>query len=40
VRLEHAFPTDDSSELLFDQLDVQRAAQAYLWSLPLGGFLA
>ncbi|MFE4444810.1 DUF1254 domain-containing protein [Streptomyces sp. NPDC056820] len=40
VRLEHTFPTDDTSQLLFDQLDVQRAAQAYLWSLPLGGFLA
>ncbi|NLU68780.1 DUF1254 domain-containing protein [Streptomyces sp. HNM0574] len=38
IELEHTFPTDDSAELLFDQLDTQRAAQAYLWSLPLVGF--
>lgn len=38
LRLEHTFPTDESSALLFDQLDAQRAAQAYLWSLPLVGF--
>ncbi|MFE6156674.1 DUF1254 domain-containing protein [Streptomyces sp. NPDC057889] len=39
LRLEQTFLTDDSSALLFDQLDAQRAAQAYLWSLPLVGFL-
>lgn len=39
IELEHTFPTDASAELLFDQLDVQRAAQAYLWALPLVGFV-
>ncbi|WP_182262060.1 DUF1214 domain-containing protein [Rhodococcus sp. UFZ-B548] len=39
ITLEHGFPTDDSSGLLFDQLDAQRAAQVYLWALPLVGFV-
>jgi hypothetical protein len=38
VRLEHSFPDDESSTLLFDALDVQRATQAWLWSIPLVGF--
>ena len=37
VQLEHSFPADEPSVLLFD-LDAQRAAQAYFWSLPLVGF--
>lgn len=39
VRLEHSFPTDESSAQLFDLMDSQRAAQAYVWSVPLVGFL-
>ncbi len=39
VRLEHTFPSDESSTMLFDLMDTQRATQAYLWSLPLVGFL-
>lgn len=38
VQLEHSYPTDASSALLFDVMDAQRAAQAYLWSLPIVGF--
>ncbi|MGH3173920.1 MAG: hypothetical protein ACRDPF_08660 [Streptosporangiaceae bacterium] len=38
VVLEHTFPADESSAVLFDAMDAQRAAQAYLWSLPLVGF--
>lgn len=38
VQLEHSYPTDESSALLFDVMDAQRAAQAYLWSLPIVGF--
>lgn len=38
VQLEHSYPTDASSALLFDVMDAQRAAQAYLWSFPLVGF--
>ncbi|MGA5192618.1 DUF1214 domain-containing protein [Streptomyces exfoliatus] len=40
LRLEHSFPDEASSALLFDQFDVQRAAQAYVWALPLAGFAA
>lgn len=39
VTLEHTFPNDESSDLLFDLMDSSRAAQAYLWSLPLVGFV-
>ncbi|NGN62553.1 DUF1254 domain-containing protein [Streptomyces sp. A7024] len=38
LELEHTFPNDESSAVLFDQFDLQRAAQAYLWALPLVGF--
>ena len=38
LQLEDAFLTDESSALLFDVMDAQRAAQAYYWSLPLVGF--
>ncbi|ROQ69899.1 hypothetical protein EDD93_4402 [Streptomyces sp. 840.1] len=31
LTLEHTLPTDETSELLFDQMDAQRAAQAYVW---------
>ncbi|MER8104851.1 DUF1254 domain-containing protein [Kitasatospora sp. NPDC094016] len=37
IRLEQNYPTDESSALLLDQLDLQRACQAYLWFLPLIG---
>ena len=37
VQLDHSFPADEPSVLLFD-LDAQRAAQAYFWPLPLVGF--
>ncbi|MFK0142803.1 DUF1254 domain-containing protein [Streptomyces murinus] len=40
VELENTFPTDASSALLFDQLDAQRAAQGYVWAMPLAGFVA
>jgi hypothetical protein len=38
VQLEHVFPTDASSALLFDAIDAQRAAQAYFWAIPLVDF--
>ncbi|MER7728172.1 DUF1254 domain-containing protein [Streptomyces sp. NPDC096323] len=38
LKLEHTFPTDETSALLYDRMDAQRAAQAYLWALPLVGF--
>jgi hypothetical protein len=33
--LDHGYPTAATVEKLFDDLDFQRACQAYLWALPL-----
>lgn len=30
----NGYPTAETQELLFDQMDFQRACQAYLWSIP------
>jgi hypothetical protein len=38
VKLENNYLTDDSSKLLFDAMDLERAAQAYIWSTPLVSF--
>lgn len=35
VALEHNYISDQHSQLLFDQMDIQRAAQAYIWSTPI-----
>lgn len=35
VELQDNYPTDASSKTLFDAMDLQRAAQAYIWSTPL-----
>lgn len=35
IELQHAHITDESSQMLFDALDFQRACQAYIWSTPL-----
>ncbi|MEU9335841.1 DUF1214 domain-containing protein [Streptomyces sp. NPDC048290] len=37
IRLEQNYPTDESSALLLNELDAQRAAQAYVWFTPLMG---
>jgi len=31
---EHGYPTDETVEKLYDEMDFQRACQAYLWGLP------
>ena len=31
---EHGFPTDETVKKLYDEMDFQRACQAYLWGLP------
>jgi len=38
LELEHNYITDESSEKLFDAMDLQRASQAYIWSTPLVSF--
>ena len=31
----NGYPTDATVEKLFDEIDFQRAAQAYIWSIPI-----
>jgi hypothetical protein len=31
----NGYPTDATQELLFDEIDFQRACQAYIWSIPI-----
>jgi hypothetical protein len=34
----NGYPTDQTVEKLFDEMDFQRAVQAYIWSIPLVSF--
>jgi len=34
----NGYPSGESVKLLFDQIDFQRACQAYLWSIPIVSF--
>ena len=34
----NGYPTDETVEKLFDEIDFQRACQAYLWSIPVVAF--
>ena len=38
LRYELGFPTPETSRKLFDEMDFQRAVQAYLWSYPAVSF--
>jgi hypothetical protein len=35
IELTHSYFDDDASERLFEEMDYQRATQAYIWSTPL-----
>ena len=35
VTLEDSYFGEEASQMLFDAMDLQRAAQAYIWSTPL-----
>ena len=35
---ENGYPNDETVQLLFDEMDFQRACQAYIWSVPLVSF--
>lgn len=35
LNFENGFPTDETVADLYDELDFQRACQAYLWALPM-----
>lgn len=39
IELQHTYMTDESSQKLFDAMDLQRASQAYIWSIPYVGML-
>jgi hypothetical protein len=36
---ENGYPTDETVKKLYDEMDFQRATQAYMWSIPLIGFV-
>jgi hypothetical protein len=38
IELQHTFVTDESSKVLFDVMDLQRASQAYIWCHPQVSF--
>ena len=35
LEFEHGYPSQETVEKLFDEIDFQRACQAYLWGLPM-----
>ena len=35
IELTHNYFDDDASKRLYDEMDYQRAAQAYIWSTPM-----
>ena len=35
LEFDKGFPTDATVEKLYDEMDFQRAVQAYLWGLPM-----
>ena len=40
LTLENGYPSRDTADRLYDEMDFQRATQAYLWALPAVGFKA
>ncbi|MFN6131643.1 MAG: hypothetical protein ACK46L_01810, partial [Synechococcaceae cyanobacterium] len=40
LELENGYPSKATAAKLYDELDFQRATQAYLWALPAVGFKA
>jgi len=37
LEISNGYPTEATTEMLFDEMDFQRAVQAYLWALPMIG---
>ena len=40
LTLENGYPSRQTADRLYDEMDFQRATQAYLWALPAVGFKA
>src|SRR6187431_1057622 len=38
MSFERGFPTEETAQKLFDEMDYQRAVQAYLWAYPAVSF--
>ncbi|PZV37833.1 DUF1254 domain-containing protein [Mesorhizobium kowhaii] len=38
LKFEQGFPTDETTRMVFDEIDYQRAVQAYLWAYPAVSF--
>ena len=38
LKFEKGFPTKETARKLFDEMDYQRAVQAYLWAYPAVSF--
>lgn len=38
MQLENGYPSKESVEKLYDEMDFQRATQTFLWGLPAVGF--
>jgi hypothetical protein len=38
LEVENGYPTKDTAQKLYDEIDFQRACQAFLWALPAVGF--
>jgi hypothetical protein len=38
LEVQNGYPTEAAAKALYDELDFQRASQAYLWALPAVGF--
>ena len=38
LKFESGYPTDETAQKLYDELDFQRAVQAYLWALPMASY--
>ena len=40
LKFTSGYPTEKTVQKLYDELDFQRAVQAYLWALPMASFRA
>jgi hypothetical protein len=38
LEFESGYPTEHTAQILYDELDFQRAVQAYLWALPMASY--
>jgi hypothetical protein len=38
LEFQSGYPTDETAQKLYDELDFQRAVQAYLWAMPMASY--